>query len=73
MSGVEVFAATVDGSYSLTVAVGTSVWGVVEVLLFLGEGGLYCLLFIIMIFFIFFIYYMYIYIFCVCVCVYFNN
>ena len=59
-----------------TVAVGTSVWGVVGVPFFPGEGWWYCLLFIIM---IFFLYYMYIYILCVCVCVcvclcvYFNN
>ena len=30
--GVEVFATTFDSSYSLTVAVGTSVWGVAGVL-----------------------------------------
>ena len=32
-SGVEVFATTVDGSYSLTVVVGVSVWGVVGVVI----------------------------------------
>ena len=30
---MEVFAATVDDSYSLTIAVGASVWGVVGVLI----------------------------------------
>ena len=33
-SGVEVFATTVGSSYSLTVAMGTSIWGVVGVLFF---------------------------------------
>ena len=36
-SGVEVLATTVDGSYSLTVAVRTSVWGVAGVLIPSGE------------------------------------
>ena len=59
MSGVEVFAAAVDGSYFLTVAVEASVWGFVRVLI--PWGGRLVLLFLLLLFFF------------VCVCVCFNN
>ena len=61
---MQVFAAKVDGSYSLTAAVGTSVWGVIGVLFFLGPGGWYCLSF----YYYFFNICIYIFV-CVCVCV----
>ena len=61
-SGVEVFAKTVDGSYSLTVAMGTSFRVVVGLHFPLGRFVLP-----------FFIYFNYLYHFFLSVCVYFNN
>ena len=57
---MEVFATTLDGSYSLTVVVGVSVWGVVGVVIPWG-GRLVLPFFIIIIIIIIDI--------CVCVCV----
>ena len=54
---MEVFATTVDGSYSLTVVVGVSVWGVVGVVI--PWGGRLVLPFCVCV--------------CVCVCVCSNN
>ena len=51
---MEVFAATVDGSYSLlTVVMGTSVWGVVGLHSFLGGRMVLFFFIIIIIFFLF--------------------
>ena len=64
-SDVEAFATAVDGSYSLTVAVGASVLGIVGVLI-RWEGGWYWLI----IFIIIIIIIIAIIFFCVCVCVF---